>query len=48
MNSLSPKFQREIIGRIEAERKLIEGNRELIRICEAKIRQVIEKAWEGR
>jgi len=32
---------------IEKERTFVEGNRELIRIYEAKIKQVIEKVWEG-
>ncbi len=47
------EIQREIVGRIEAERQIVEGNRELIQIYEAKIKQVIparglcEKVWEG-
>jgi len=37
------EIQQEIVGRIEAERKIVEGNRELIQIAarEAKIKQVI-------
>ncbi len=38
--------QREIIAKIEAERKAIDGCRELIAIYEAKIKQVIDKVWE--
>lgn len=41
------EIQREIVGRIEAERQIVEGNRELICLYEAKIKQVIEKVWEG-
>ena len=39
--------QREIVRRIEAERKMIEGNRELIRLYEAKVKNVIDRVWEG-
>jgi type I restriction enzyme M protein len=39
--------QREIVSRIEAERKIVDGNRELIRLYEAKVKKVIEKVWEG-
>jgi type I restriction enzyme M protein len=38
--------QREIVAKIEAERKVVEGCRELIAIYEAKIKQVIDKVWE--
>ncbi len=41
------EIQREIVGRIEAERQIVEGNRELIQIYEAKIKQVIARVWEG-
>lgn len=41
------EIQREIVARIEAERKIVEGNRELIRLYEAKVKQVIEKVWEA-
>lgn len=40
-------FQREIATRIERERSIAEGNRELIRIYEEKIKKAIEKVWEG-
>ena len=39
--------QREIVARIERERALVEGNRELIRIYEEKIKKVIERVWEA-
>jgi type I restriction enzyme M protein len=41
------EIQREIVGRIEVERQIVEGNRELIRLYEAKVKKVIEKVWEG-
>jgi hypothetical protein len=41
------EIQREIVGRIEAERQIVDGNRELIRLYEAKVKKVIEKVWEG-
>jgi type I restriction enzyme, S subunit len=40
-------IQREIVARIERERSLVEGNRELIKIYEEKIKKVIERVWEG-
>ena len=40
-------IQRAIVTRIERERSLVEGNRELIRIYEEKIKKVIERVWEG-
>ena len=48
------EIQQQIVGRIEAERKIVEGNRELIQTAprDAKIKQVIplqgrcEKVWE--
>lgn len=40
------EIQREIVAKIEAERKVVEGCRELIAIYEAKIKQVIDKVWE--
>jgi restriction endonuclease S subunit len=39
--------QREIVARIERERSIVEGNRELIRIYEEKVKKVIERVWEG-
>lgn len=38
--------QREIVAKIEAERKAVDGCRELIDIYETKIKQVIDKVWE--
>jgi len=39
--------QREIVARIEDERTIVEGNRELIRVYEEKVKKVIERVWEG-
>lgn len=39
--------QREIVARIERERSIVDGNRELIRIYEEKVEKVIERVWEG-
>jgi len=36
--------QRKIVARIETERAIVHGNRELIRLYEEK---VIERVWEG-
>ncbi|MBI5352479.1 MAG: N-6 DNA methylase [Chloroflexi bacterium] len=41
------KIQREIVARIETERAIVRGNRELIRIYEEKVKKVIERVWEG-
>ena len=41
------EVQREIVARIERERAIVEGNRELIRIYEEKIKKVIERVWEA-
>ncbi len=38
--------QREIVTKIEAERKIVDGCRELIALYEAKIKRVIDKVWE--
>ncbi|NLW46502.1 MAG: N-6 DNA methylase [Firmicutes bacterium] len=38
--------QQEIVSKIEAERKVVDGCRELIVVYEAKIKQVIDKVWE--
>jgi restriction endonuclease S subunit len=38
--------QHEIVDKIKAERKSVDGCRELIAIYEAKIKQVINKIWE--
>lgn len=43
----SRAVQREIVARIESERKIVEGNRELIRLYEEKVKKVIERVWEG-
>lgn len=40
-----PEIQREIVARIEKERAIVEGNRELIRIYEEKVKKVIERVW---
>lgn len=40
-------IQREIVARIERERSIVEGNRELIRIYEEKVKKVIERVWES-
>jgi restriction endonuclease S subunit len=41
------EIQREIVARIERERAIVAGNRELIQIYEQKIKKVIDKVWEG-
>jgi type I restriction enzyme M protein len=41
------EIQREIVARIETERAIIHGNRELIRLYEEKVKKVIERVWEG-
>lgn len=38
--------QRAIVAKIETERKIIDGCRELIALYEAKIKKVIDKVWE--
>ena len=40
-------IQREIVARIEHERAIVEGARELIWLYEEKVKKVIEKVWEG-
>ena len=37
----------KIFARIERERSIMEGNRELIRIYEEKVKKVIERVWES-
>ncbi len=37
----------EIVARIETERAIVHGNRELIGLYEEKVKQVIERVWEG-
>jgi len=39
-------IQQEIISKIESERKVIDGCRELIKTYEDKIKRVIDKVWE--
>ncbi|MGC8769926.1 MAG: N-6 DNA methylase [Brevinematia bacterium] len=39
--------QERIVDKIEAERKVIDGCRELIKTYEEKIKRVIDKVWEG-
>ncbi len=41
------EIQREIVARIETERVIVHGNRELIRLYEEKVKKVIERVWEG-
>ena len=36
------KFKSEIVARIETERTIVHGNRELIRLYEEKVKKVIE------
>jgi len=38
--------QREIVAKIKTERKVVDGNNELIRIYEEKIKKIIDKVWE--
>ncbi|NMA30624.1 MAG: N-6 DNA methylase [Candidatus Methanofastidiosa archaeon] len=42
----SYNIQQEIVTKIEAERKVIDGCRELIKTYEDKIKRVIDKVWE--
>ncbi len=37
----------EIVARIETERAIVHGNRELIRLYEEKVKKVIERVWES-
>ena len=41
-----PEIQREIVARIETERAIVHGNRELVRLYEEKVKKVIERVWE--
>jgi len=41
------EIQREIVARIETERAIVHGNRELIRLYEEKVKKVIERVWES-
>lgn len=40
-------LSKKAVSQIEKERANVEGNRELIRLYEAKVKKVIEKVWEG-
>jgi type I restriction enzyme M protein len=40
-------IRHEIVARIESERAIVHGNRELIRLYEEKVKKVIERLWEG-
>lgn len=40
------EIQQEIVAKIEAERKAVDGCRELIKIYEEKIKRVIDRVWE--
>jgi len=40
------EVQREIVAKIESERKVVNGCKDLIVLYEAKIKQVIDKVWE--
>ncbi len=43
----SLEIQHEIVARIETERAIVHGNRELVRLYEEKVKKVIERVWEG-
>lgn len=45
--NIPPSSQREIATRLESERAIVEGNRELIRLYEEKVKKVIERVWEN-
>ena len=47
MNLPPLEVQRKIVARIERERSIVKGNRELIRIYEEKGKKVIERVWES-
>jgi type I restriction enzyme M protein len=42
-----PEVQQEIVARIEREQSLVNSNKELITIFEAKIKDEINKLWEN-
>ena len=42
------EIQRETVARIETERAIVHGNRELIRLYEEKVKKVIERVWDGQ
>jgi hypothetical protein len=39
--------QNEIFDLVKRERSIVEGNRELIRVYEEKVKKVIERVWES-
>jgi type I restriction enzyme M protein len=41
------EIQHVIIARIERENLIVDGNRELIRLYEEKVKKVIERVWES-
>jgi type I restriction enzyme M protein len=41
------KVQREIVKHIERERVIVEGNNELVRLYEDKIKKLVAQVWEG-
>ncbi len=41
------EVQERIVAKIEAERKAVDGCRDLIKIYEEKIKRVIDRVWEG-
>lgn len=41
------EVQRAIVARIESERRVVEGCRELIRNYQVKIEKIIARVWEG-
>lgn len=43
----SKKVRREIVAPTRCGRSIVEGNRELIRIYEEKVKKVIERVWES-
>jgi type I restriction enzyme M protein len=40
------EVQQEIVAKIEAERKVIDGCQELIKTYKEKIKRIIDKVWE--
>ena len=46
VNALPPiEVQRDIIEKIETERKMVDGCRELIALYEQKIKRIVEGVW---
>ena len=40
------EVQQEIVAKIESERKVVNGCKDLIALYEAKIKKMIDKVWE--